>query len=93
MIDIDRMSIAELEALLDRIHDRLKLLDNMRAHQSMMAHNLGDKVCFDGGQRGYQVGTLIKFNRKTVNVVADDGRQWRIPPHIMRPFKEIDESG
>jgi hypothetical protein len=92
MIDIDLMNMAELEELQDRIHDRMKLLINMRAHQSMMAHNLGDKVCFDAGERGYQVGTLIKFNRKTVNVVAEDGRQWRIPPHIMQPFKDVDEA-
>lgn len=92
MIDIDLMNMAELEELQDRIHDRMKLLINMRAHQSMMAHNLGDKVCFDAGERGYQVGTLIKFNRKTVNVVAEDGRQWRIPPHIMRLFKDVDEA-
>jgi len=92
MIDIDVMNMAELEELQDRIHDRMKLLINMRAHQSMMAHNLGDKVCFDAGERGYQVGTLIKFNRKTVNVVAEDGRQWRIPPHIMRLFKDVDEA-
>lgn len=92
MIDIDHMSMAELEELQDRIHERLKVLDNMRARQSMMAHNLGDKVCFDAGQRGYQVGTLIKFNRKTVNVVTDDGKQWRIPPHIMRPFKDVGET-
>ena len=90
MIDLDGMSIAELEVLLERIHERLKLLDNMRAHQSMMAHNLGDKVCFDAGQRGYQTGTLIKFNRKTVVVLTEDGKQWKIPPHIMRPFKEIE---
>ena len=92
MIDIDLMNMAELAELQDRIHDRMKLLINMRAHQSMMAHNLGDKVCFDAGERGYQVGTLIKFNRKTVNVVAEDGRQWRIPPHIMRLFKDVDEA-
>jgi len=92
MIDIDLMNMAELEELQDRIHDRMKLMINMRAHQSMMAHNLGDKVCFDAGERGYQVGTLIKFNRKTVNVVAEDGRQWRIPPHIIRLFKDVDEA-
>ncbi len=92
MIDLDGLSMAELEMLQERIHERLKLMDNMRAHQSMMAHNLGDKVCFDAGQRGYQVGTLSKFNRKTVNVVTDDGRQWRISPHILRPFNEIEET-
>ncbi len=92
MIDLDGLSMAELEMLQERIHERLKLMDNMRAHQSMMVHNLGDKVCFDAGQRGYQVGTLTKFNRKTVNVVTDDGRQWRISPHILRPFNEIEET-
>jgi len=92
MIDIDHLSMAELEELQDRIHDRLTQLDNIRAYQSMMAHNLGDKICFDGGKRGYQVGILIKFNRKTVNVVTDDGKQWRIPSHIMRPFKDVDET-
>ena len=91
MIDLDRMSLAELEELQNRIHERMKQLIDMRALQSMMAHNLGDKVCFDAGERGYQVGTLIKFNRKTVNVATDEGREWRISPHIMRPFKEIEE--
>ncbi len=67
MVEINHLSMEELEELSDRIYERLKLLDNMRAHQSMMAHNLGDRVCFNSPQRGYQVGQLVKFNRKTAS--------------------------
>ncbi len=92
MIDISSMSMEELEELSDCIYERLKLLDNMRAHQSMMVHNLGDRVCFNSPQRGYQVGQLVKFNRKTVVVITEDGKRWKVSPHILSPFKDIDET-
>jgi hypothetical protein len=51
--------------------------------------NLGARVSFDS-EDGRQLGTLVKYNRKTVNVLGDDGRQWRISPSLLSPVKDVD---
>ena len=68
-IDIDHLTIEELERLNHRIVERLKFLDTMQAHRDMMAFNLGTQVRFDSRQHGRVFGTIIKFNRKTVSVL------------------------
>lgn len=45
------------------------------------------QVSFDSKQ-GRQLGTLIKFNQKTVTVITDDGRRWRISPHLLSKVKD-----
>jgi hypothetical protein len=56
----------------------------------MMKLTLGSKVCFDSGKHGIQVGTLIKFNQKTVSVLTEDGRRWKVSPQFLSPV--IDEA-
>ena len=85
-IDIDHLTEEELVALNYRIVERLKFLDTLQAHRDMMAFNIGNRVSFDAkGQR--QLGTLTKFNQKTVTVITDDGRRWRISPHLLSRVK------
>ena len=55
----------------------------------MMAFNLGAKVSFNT-DHGRVVGTLVKYNRKTVNVVSDDGRQYRVTPGLLSAVKDVD---
>ena len=86
-IDIDQLTEEELVALNHRIVERLKFLDTMQAHREMMAFNIGSRVSFDSRQ-GRQIGTLVKFNRKTVTVVTDDDRRWRISPHLLSKVKD-----
>lgn len=88
-IDIDHLSVDELVALNHRIVERLKFLDHLKAHQDMMAFNIGNRVSFDSPQHGRQVGTLVKFNRKTVTVITDDGRQWNVSPNLLSPVKDV----
>ena len=88
-IDIDNLTVEELEDLNHRIVERLKLLDTLKAHQNMMAFNLGEQVTFESSRHGRQFGTLIKFNQKTVVVLTEDKRQWRVPPHILSPVKDV----
>ena len=90
-IDIDGLSYEELVQLNQRIVERLKMLQAMQAHVDMMAFNLGARVSFDS-QDGRQLGTLVKYNRKTVNVLGDDGRQWRISPGLLSPVKDAGEA-
>jgi len=88
-IDIDLMTMQELEALNDRIIERLRLLDSMQAYHAMRAFNIGTRVSFDS-KRGRQVGRLTKFNQKTVTVLTEDGCRWRISPHLLSEVKEVE---
>ena len=90
-IDIDHLSIDELVALNHRVVERLKRLEDMQAHVDMMAFNLGARVSFDSNQ-GRQFGTLVKFNRKTVVVVTDNGHRWKVSPHLLTAVKDVNSS-
>ena len=50
----------------------------MRAHAEMLEFSIGDRVCFHGGGHGVVEGMLTRYNRKTVTVIADGGRQWNV---------------
>lgn len=85
-IELDELSYDELLDLNDRIIERLKILDAADALNAMMKFNVGAKVCFDSTKHGMQVGTLIKFNQKTVAVLTDEGRRWKVSPQILSPI-------
>jgi hypothetical protein len=83
-IDIDRLSEAELINLNHRIVERLRFLGQMRAHARMLEFGIGDRVCFQAGERDLVEGVLTRYNKKTVTVIADDGRQWNVSPGLLR---------
>ena len=89
-LEIDRLNLEELYDLNERVVDRIKRLEDMKAHVDMMAFNLGSRVGFDS-KRGRQIGTVVKFNRKTVVVVTDEGRQWKVSPGLLSPVKDVEE--
>ncbi len=86
-IDIDGLSFEELLELNRRVVARLKMLESMQAHVEMMQFNLGQRVSF--AHRGGRIlGRLVKYNRKTVTVVTDNGQRWNISPHLLSPVKD-----
>ena len=85
-IELDGLSYDELLGLNNRIIERLKILDATDALNAMMKFNVGAKVCFDSTKHGMQVGTLIKFNQKTVTVLTDGGRRWKVSPQMLSPI-------
>jgi hypothetical protein len=88
-VDIDGLSLEELVQLNHRVVERIKMLRAMQAHVEMIAFNLGARVSFDS-QEGRLFGTLVKYNRKTVTILTDDGRQWRVSPGLLSAVKDID---
>ena len=86
-IDIDALTFDELLELNQRVVARLKFLESMQAHVDMMAFNLGARVSFDT-QEGRQLGTLVKYNRKTVTVLTESGHRWNISPHLLSGVKD-----
>ena len=86
-IDIDELSEKELIELNHRIVERLKFLESARRHKEMMDFNIGERISFIPPGREKQYGVLIKYNRKTVTVVTDQGEQWNVPPFLLSKVK------
>jgi hypothetical protein len=86
-IDIDNLTEEELIGLNSRIVERLNFLSQMRAHALMLEFNVGEKVIFTPDGRESVVGTLTKYNKKTVTVLADDGRRWNVAPGYLRKYE------
>jgi hypothetical protein len=88
-IDIDHLSVDELVALNHHIIERLKMLESLEAHKSMMQFHPGARVSFDSPHGERLSGTVMKFNRKTVTVLTDNGQRWNISPHLLSPIKDV----
>jgi ribosomal protein L21E len=82
-IDIDKLSEPELVDLNHRIVERLRFLQQMRAHRQMLEFKIGDRVAFEVDGRGTVEGMLTRYNRKSVTVITDDGRQWNVSPGLL----------
>ena len=95
-IDIDNLTEKELIDLNHRIVERLKFLESMKAHAGMMAFSVGERVRFYPHGEAV-VGMLVKYNRKTVTVLTDDGQKWNVSPHLLEKVKvsesPVDKSG
>jgi hypothetical protein len=82
-IDIDKLTEPELIDLNHRIVARLRFFSQMRAHSEMLDYKIGDRVAFQPPGQGQVQGMLTRYNRKTVTVIADDGRQWNVSPQLL----------
>ena len=83
-IDIDKLTEAELIDLNHRVVERLRFLNQMRAHAEMLEFRIGDRVAFRSQQGELVVGMLTRYNKKTVTVITDVGQQWNVSPQFLR---------
>lgn len=83
-IDIDRLTEAELIDLNRRIVERLRFLHQMRAHRQMLTFSIGERVTFEAEDGRTVTGTLIRYNKRSVTVIAEDGHRWNISPNFLR---------
>jgi hypothetical protein len=90
-IDIDQLTEEELVELNHRIVARLKFLESMHSHKEMMKFNPGEQVSFEPPGRGKQVGTLVKYNKKTVTVITESGQTWNVSPHLLNKVKSVNQ--
>jgi len=86
-INIDTLTEKELIDLNHRIVERLKFIASMRAHAEMMEFSIGEKVCFSPPGHGDLVGILVKYNKKTVTVLTEDGQKWNVSPYLLTRTK------
>lgn len=88
-IDIDELTEAELIELNHRIVERLKFLETYHTHKEMMEFSPGDQVSFEARGHGRKMGTLVKFNKKTVTVITDTGQKWNVSPHLLTKVRTV----
>ncbi len=88
-IDIDKLTEDELIELNHRIVERLKFLESMHAHNEMTRFSRGERVSFRPSGRDRQIGTLVKFNQKTVTVITESGQKWTISPQLLNKIKDV----
>src|SRR4051794_19727135 len=82
-IEIDRLTEAQLYELNHRIVERLRFLQQMRAHGTMLKFHRGERVRFRDRQGSWVYGTLAKYNQKTVTVISELGQRWNVSPGLL----------
>jgi hypothetical protein len=82
-INIDSLSEEELVDLNHRIVARLRFLGQMRSHSVMLDFRIGEKVKFRPTGRPELIGTLTRYNKKTVTVITESGEHWNVAPGLL----------
>jgi len=85
---IEEMSLEQLLELNEIICRRI---DELRAQQDfkvLRQLRIGQQVHFDSAE-GKIFGTIIKINRKTVIVLGEDQRQWKISPGLLSIIENV----
>jgi hypothetical protein len=83
-INIDHLNESELIHLNEKIIQRLRIIRQMRAHVQMLDFTLGERVWFQTDQEEVVRGVLVKYNKKSVTVVTDEGHRWTVSPGFLR---------
>ena len=52
--------------------------------------NVVEKVSFKAADHEGKIGTLMKYNKKTVTVITEDGGHWNVSPHLLSKVSDND---
>ena len=59
----------------------------MRTHTEMLDFSVGDKVSFHPPGRGDLVGILVKYSKKNVTILTEQGQKWNVSPQLLTRVK------
>jgi hypothetical protein len=81
---IDLMDLDELVSLNEYIVKRIRLISDTKTMKKVQGFDLLEKVFFidDSGSR--IDGRVIRLNKKTITVKADNGMEWRVSPEFLK---------
>ena len=83
-IDLDRLTESQLIDLNHRIIAHLRMFAQLRAHTSMLEFKVGERVSFEGEDGRRITGMLVRYNKKTVSLVTDEGHRWNVSPTLLK---------
>ncbi len=81
---LDRLTEEELVHLNHVIVERIRLMQQIRAHNEMINFHIGQSVQFTAASGEMVKGVISRHNRKSVTVVTPDGMQWRVSPTLLQ---------
>ncbi len=84
---LDDFTEDELHHLNRLIVERLRLMQQVKAHQAMVKFRVGQQVGFTSPNGQLITGVLTKYNRKSVTVVTQQGASWNVSPSFLRPVE------
>ena len=87
-VDIDRLNEQELVELNHQVVERLRFLREARAHYTMLAFRIGERVRFTPPNRPPVIGILTRLNRKSVTVISEGGVQWNVAPNFLERLND-----
>ncbi len=82
-INIDGLSEEELIELNHKIVSRLRFLREMRSHVEMLDFRIGERVRFRPTGQPEVTGTLTRYNKKSVTIIAENGQRWNVHPSFV----------
>jgi hypothetical protein len=82
---LDLLTEGELVQLNHIVVQRLRLMQQIRAHGQMMSYHIGQKVRFRSSAGELVEGTITRHNRKSLSLVTPAGEHWRISPALIEP--------
>jgi preprotein translocase subunit YajC len=86
---IDDLTLDQLLELNTFICQRIDELQDQENLQALSQLRVGLKVTFNG-RSGPAVGIVTKINRKSVIVLAEDGKaQYKVSPGLLRPLRDV----
>jgi hypothetical protein len=91
-IDIDKLSEEELVDLNHRIVERLRFLNQMRAHSQMLDFKVGDRVTFQAEGRRPLVGILTAITRKRLPSSPKMASIGTFRPGLLRKVQSSDRT-
>ncbi len=77
---IRQMGEEDLLFLNRLIVERLKLLHQARSTAMLARFSVGDRVSFSSAPGEQKSGVIVRLNKKTASIVADDGQHWNVHP-------------
>jgi len=92
-VNIDQLTEQELLDLNRRIVERLRMIHQMNAHVRMLEFSIGERVWFQTDQNNSVEGTLVRYNKKSVTIVSDDGGRWTVSPARLRKSESAGPRG
>lgn len=81
---LEMLTEEELSQLNQAVVQRLRLMQQIRAHGQMVKFHVGQAVGFEDPTGRVVRGVIARHNRKSVTVVTSDGAQWRVSPQLLR---------
>lgn len=86
---LEDMTIDQLIDLNEAICQRIDELRERETLAALQQLRQGQAVSFRSRKSGLVFGTVIKINRKTVVVLSEDGRQWKVAVELVKPVRDV----